>query len=175
MHNVGGFCFAQLAASDNQKYVREETQRVESDSGYDAVAGYEDGETTASPTAAPGTFKDKLKGFVKNVKDGAADAYETVSDSVSGVAHDINEKGKKAVAGTKKLVSGAIDKIKSSFKKDDEPEVEVPRSSSAEHHQHANAEERSSEERHVHDSANTVATSPPADNSGVFLETEKKH
>lgn len=172
----GGFCFTQLAASNND--VREETQRVESNSSYDTVTTYEDGQTTASPSMA-GTIKDKLKGFVKNVKEGAADAYETVSDSVSEVAHDINEKGKKAVAGTKKLVNGAIDKIKNTFKNDDETEVEVPRSSSTEpNHRQPNQYiakiERSSEESDVHDNSAKNVTARQATLPASFL-IAKKH
>ena len=90
--------------------------------GYEATA--DEKETATTPAA--GTLKDKFKGFVSSVKDGASDAFDSVSDSVSGAAHKLDEKRKEAVAGTKKLVNGAIEKIKSTFKHGDSSE-EVPR------------------------------------------------
>jgi len=89
-------------------------------------------------TAAPSSFKEKVKGFYSSVKEGASGAFESVSDSVSDAAHKLEEKRKEAVAGTKKLVNGAIDKIKNSYKHGDSEE-EVPRvpESAEEHAKHA--------------------------------------
>lgn len=87
------------------------------------VGGY--GEPDVTTAAAPSSFKDKLTGFVNNVKEGAEDAYDSVSDKVSGAAHKLDEKRKEAVAGTKKLVTGVVDKIKQkyeSFKHGDKAE-----------------------------------------------------
>lgn len=177
MCNVGSFCFAQLAASDIQKNTTQgDTQRhrsIEPDVGYDVVglnddttATVYDGTTTEGPaTTTHGTFKDKFKGFVKNVKDGAAEAYEAVSDSVSEVAHDINEKRKDAVAGTKQLVNKAIGKIKNSFKKDS-AEEDVPRSST-EHYQRSEVMSSSEE----NDPPETISLT---DDVNAFLQTEKK-
>ncbi|XP_050522777.1 uncharacterized protein LOC126895205 isoform X1 [Daktulosphaira vitifoliae] len=77
----------------------------------------------------PKSFKDKFNGFVTSVKEGASDAYESVSDSVSDAAKKLDEKRKQAVAGTKKLVNGAIEKIKNTYNgyKNPEPnEEDVP-------------------------------------------------
>lgn len=108
----------QFAASDVSVQQNEEP----SDVLPSAVGG--GGENT---TPSSGSFKDKLKGFVTGVKDGAADAYESVSDSVSGAVHKADEKRKEVVASTKKLVNSAIDKIKNQFKQDSGEEHEVPR------------------------------------------------
>lgn len=98
------FC-AQLAASDD-------SGQKQNDYSVDQVV-------PTTSTAAPSSFKDKVKGFVNTVKEGASDALESV-----------NEKRKEAVAGTKKFVSSTIDKIKhsyDSFKHSDSSEEQVPR------------------------------------------------
>jgi len=105
--------------------------------GYGATDEIKD--TTS--TVAPSSFKDKVKGFYSSVKEGASGAFESVSDSVSEAAHKLEEKRKEAVAGTKKLVNGAIDKIKNSYDsyKNGDSEEEVPRvpESAEEHAKHA--------------------------------------
>jgi uncharacterized protein YjbJ (UPF0337 family) len=101
----------------------EEQQQQHTAAGHETTADEKDTATTP----AAGTLKDKFKGFVSSVKDGAADAFDSVSDSVSGAAHKLDEKRKEAVAGTKKLVNGAIDKIKSTFNKHGDSSEEVPR------------------------------------------------
>lgn len=110
----------------------------------EAVGTYEPSDEikdTSTTTAAPSSFKDKVKGYLNSVKEGASDAFESVSDSVSGAAHKLEEKRKEAVAGTKKLVNGAIDKLKSSYDsyKHGDSEEEVPRvpESAEEHAKHA--------------------------------------
>ncbi|MDK3205756.1 hypothetical protein, partial [Escherichia coli] len=89
------------------------------------VGGY--AEPSITTAATPSSFKDKVTGFVNNVKEGAENAYDSVSDKVSGAAHKLDEKRKEAVAGTKKLVSGVVDKIKQkyeSFKQGDKESTE---------------------------------------------------
>lgn len=92
---------------------------------------HETSEREEEPTTkVPNSFKDKVKGFVNSVKEGASDAFESVSDTVSEAAHKLDKKRKEAVAGTKKLVNGALDKIKDSydsFKHSDESEETVPK------------------------------------------------
>lgn len=86
---------------------------------------------TTVTTEPSKTFKDKFNGFVSSV-----------SESVSGAAHKLDEKRKEAVAGTKKLVNGAIEKIKTTYDNlkhgDDSDEQQVPRdpNSSEEHEGH---------------------------------------
>lgn len=120
----GRVFFVQLAAATPTASIDDSLQREE--------------ETSSTTTAAPSTFKEKVKGFVNSVKEGASDAFESVSDSVSGAAHKLDEKRKEAVAGTKKLVTGAIDKIKNSYdslkhgKESEESVPRIPESSSEE-------------------------------------------
>lgn len=129
------FVFAQFAASapsaeDHQQ--QHQHQQPEpagvyehGGGGDDKVSAPVDPEVT---TRGPSTFKDKVKGFFSNVKEGASDAYESVSDSVNGAAHKLDEKRKEAVAGTKKLVNGVVEKIKQkyeSIKSDGKDEQEV--------------------------------------------------
>jgi uncharacterized protein YjbJ (UPF0337 family) len=90
---------------------------------------------TVQTTAAPSSFKEKFKGFVTSVKEGASDAYESVSDSVSGATHKLDEKRKEVVAGTKSIVNGAITKIKNSFSKSHSAEDEPRDPESSEEHQ----------------------------------------
>ncbi|KAL4121446.1 hypothetical protein QTP88_013960 [Uroleucon formosanum] len=75
-------------------------------------------------TTTSSSFKDKFKGFVNNVKEGASETLDT-----------LNEKRKEAYAGTKKLVNGVIDKVKTTFGKgsSEEDEPRAPESSSEEH------------------------------------------
>lgn len=112
-------------------------QQQEAVSSYAQTDEIKDTPTTVTPSS----FKDKVKGYFASVKEGASDAFESVSDSVSGAAHKLEEKRKEAVAGTKKLVNGAIDKIKSSYDtyKHGDSEEEVPREpeSAEEHAKHA--------------------------------------
>lgn len=115
-------CFLQLAASEDT------LQHQIADSLPDIKDIKDIKDDIAVPTtAAPSSFKDKFKGFVSSVKEGASDAFESVSDSVSGAAHKLDEKRKEAVAGTKNIVNGAITKIKNSFGKPDSAEVDEPR------------------------------------------------
>ncbi|XP_025194763.1 uncharacterized protein LOC112594275 [Melanaphis sacchari] len=110
-----------LAASDNSQ------QHHQNEDLHQQMAGHVDKDTSAETTPSPSTFKDKFKGFVSSVKEGASEALDK-----------LDEKRKEAVAGTKKLVNGAIDKIKHSYDslKNGNSEENVPRvpdSSSEEH------------------------------------------
>lgn len=102
------YCFAQLAASDDSH------QHHEMD--HQQTIGHGAADKDSEPTSqAPSTFKDKFKGFVSSVKEGASDVIEK-----------LDEKRKEAVAGTKKLV----DKIKNKYdeyKNGDSSEENVPR------------------------------------------------
>ncbi|XP_022180336.1 uncharacterized protein LOC111040658 isoform X1 [Myzus persicae] len=82
------------------------------------------GPADAPETTSPSSFKDKFKGFVTSVKEGASDTLD-----------NLNEKRKEAYAGTKKLVNGVIDKVKTTFNKasSEEDEPRHPESSSEEH------------------------------------------
>lgn len=111
------FCFPQLAASDSgnqyqqpaQEQQQQELQKPLQETATEAAAA------DVSSTTASSSFKDKLKGIVSSVKEGAVDTYESVSESVSGAAHSFDEKRKEVVAGTKKLVNTAIGKIKNKY------------------------------------------------------------
>lgn len=130
------FCFPQLAASDsgNQyqqplEQTQQELQKPHQETATESTAADVPSSTASS------SFKDKLKGFASNVKETAVDAYESVSESVSGAAHSLDDKRKEAVAGTKKLVNAAIEKIKTkydSFKSGEKDVTKVPADSSEE-------------------------------------------
>lgn len=114
-----GFCFAQLAASAPSTEDLQQHQEPAGVYEHGGDGGGGDKYPSAVPPTTPaasGTFKDKLKNIVTSVKEGASGAYESVSDSVSGAAHKLDEKRKEAVAGTKKVVNSFVDKIKQSFK-----------------------------------------------------------
>jgi len=109
-----------LAASDNSH------QHQQNEDSHQQTIGHVEKDTTAETTPTPSTFKDKLKGFVSSVKEGASEALDKLDD-----------KRKEAVAGTKKIVNGAIDKIKHTYDsyKNGNSEENVPRipESSEEH------------------------------------------
>jgi len=135
------FC-VQLAASDENH--QQHGQDVLQQTIGHATADKDAPETTTSSSS----FKDKFKGFVASVKEGASDTLET-----------LNEKRKEAYAGTKKIVNGVIDKVKS-FNKGSSEEDE-PR-----------APESSSSEEHVKDAANK-AKDAVVDKTQNFMKSEK--
>lgn len=104
------FC-VQLAACDHQQHGQDVLQHSMADK-----------DATETSTASS-SFKDKFKGFVASVKEGASETLDT-----------LNEKRKEAYAGTKKIVNGVIDKVKSFNKGSSEEDVpRVPDLSSEEH------------------------------------------
>ena len=110
-----------LAASDNSH------QHQQNEDLHQQTVGHVDKDTSAETTPTPSTFKDKFKGFVSSVKEGASEALDKLDD-----------KRKEAVAGTKKLVNGAIDKIKHTYESykngnSEENTPRIPESSSEEH------------------------------------------
>lgn len=118
------FCFPQLVASDSgnqyqqpaQEQHQQELQKPLHETATSASYGPTDAPSAdISSTTASSSFKDKLKGFVSSVKEGAVDTYESVSESVSDAAHSLDEKRKEVVAGTKKLVNTTIGKIKNKY------------------------------------------------------------
>lgn len=137
----------QLAASDENHHQH----------GQDVVQqtiGHADKDAPETSTSSS-SFKDKFKGFVASVKEGAAETLDT-----------LNEKRKEAYAGTKKIVNGVIDKVKS-FNKGSSEEDE-PR-----------APESSSSEEHVKDAANKAkdaankAKDAVVDKTQDFMKSEK--
>jgi len=102
----------------------------------------------APETTSPSSFKDKFKGFVTSVKEGASDTLD-----------NLNEKRKEAYAGTKKLVNGVIDKVKTTFNKasSEEDTPRIPDSSS---------------EEHIKDAANK-AKDAVVDKTQNFMKSEK--
>jgi len=105
------YCFVQLAASENHQ-----------EHGHDVLQQTADKDAPETTTSSS-SFKDKFKGFVNSVKEGASDTLDT-----------LNEKRKEAYAGTKKIVNGVIEKVKTTFHKDssEEDQPRVPESSSEE-------------------------------------------
>jgi hypothetical protein len=108
-----------LAASE-ENHQQHGTEDVHQQTVGHATADKDAPETTTSS----GSFKDKFKGFVSSVKEGASDTLE-----------NLNEKRKEAYAGTKKLVNGVIEKVKTTFNKasSEEDQPRHPESSSEEH------------------------------------------
>lgn len=101
------------------------------------TVGYVDKDPSAETTPTPSTLKDKFKGFVSSVKEGASEALDK-----------LDEKRKEAVAGTKKLVNGAIEKIKHSYDsiKNGNSEENAPRSPESSSEEHVkNAAEKAKE------------------------------
>lgn len=113
------YCFVQLAASD-ENHQQHGAEDVHQQTIGHATADKDAPETTTSSSS----FKDKFKGFVSSVKEGASDTLD-----------NLNEKRKEAYAGTKKLVNGVIDKVKTTFNKasSEEDQPRHPESSSEEH------------------------------------------
>ncbi|CAH1709006.1 uncharacterized protein LOC114132852 isoform X1 [Aphis gossypii] len=134
-----------LAASDNSQ------QHQQNEDVHQQTVGYVDKDTSSETTPTPSTFKDKFKGFVSSVKEGASDALDK-----------LDEKRKEAVAGTKKLVNGAIDKIKHSYDsiKNGNSEENTPRSP------------ESSSEEHVKNAAKD-AKDAVIDKTQNFMKSEK--
>lgn len=135
-------CFVQLAASD------ENHQQHEADVHQQTVGhGTADKDAPETSTSSS-SFKDKLKGFVSSVKEGASETLET-----------LNEKRKEAYAGTKRVVNGVIEKVKTTFNKASSEE-DKPRSP-----------ETSSEE-HIKDAGNK-AKDAVVDKTQNFMKSEK--
>lgn len=128
------FCFPQLAASDSGNQYQQPAQVQELQKPIQETAT-EAAAADVPSTTASSSFKDKLKGFVSSVKDTAVDTFDSASESVSGAAHSLEEKRKEVVAGTKKVVNAAIEKIKNkydSFKSGEKDVTKAPAESSEE-------------------------------------------
>ncbi|XP_060866793.1 uncharacterized protein LOC132942438 isoform X1 [Metopolophium dirhodum] len=131
-----------LAASDEN--LQQHGQDVLQHTVGHATADKDAPETATSSSS----FKDKFKGFVASVKEGASETLDT-----------LNEKRKEAYAGTKKIVNGVIDKVKSFNKgSSEEDEPRAPASSSS--------------EEHVKDAANK-AKDAVVDKTQNFMKSEK--